>query len=464
MKNERLIYRISNWAIIVSVVVILVLVNYFVRDASWRIDLTEERSSTLTKETIDYIKTIDKEVTIMILDKESTTDRYVRRIAQLYNKVNPKIKVKMVDPDENPMLLEKYIKKDRTLGKGSVIIDDGNRWELINLVTMGGPDRNGNLVLKVESKLTNTINKIMVGKISTVYLLTGHGEKGILGIYDIKEDLNDIMYDVSELNLLAEGKIPDDAFSLAVLGPTKDISEKERDIIKEYLKNGGNVTMAIDVDITNANFKNIKDIVEEYNLRLEDNFVCEGKGYCAAGEVIALLPKLSYNRYTETIVRNGLTIYMPLARSISIIDKENKDVDITPILVTSKESWGDTNYEVLPPVKDETDVRGPLNVGVIAVKEYEGKQSKLVVYGNSIFIDQQLLRQYATLGNKDVFTTSIKWFDDEEMTQIDVKPKVVRQASYTTDSKNRLNLIIGAVVIPMVFVTAGVFVFFKRRD
>lgn len=466
MNNERLVYRISNWVIIVSIVAILVFLNYFVRDASWRIDFTESRTNTLTKETKDYIKTIDKEITIMILDKESVTESYIRRVAQLYHKVNPKIKVKMVDPDENPLLLEKYVKKDSTLLPGSVVVDDGDNWELINIMSMGGKDSNGNLILKVESKLTNTINKIMVNKTSTVYLVTGHGEKNSAGIYDIKNHLNDIMYSVTDLNLLSEGKIPEDAFSLAILGPTKDISDKERDIIKEYLNNGGNVTMAIDVDQTKENFKNIKEIIEEYNIRLEDNFVCEVKGHCAADEPVALLPRLINSKYTETIMKNGLTIYMPLARSISLIDKDNKDIEVMPILSTSNDSWGDTNFDVLPPVKDETDKMGPLIVAVIAEKKNEDKEkeSKLVLYGNSIFIDQALLRQYATLGNEELFTTSIKWFDDEEIAKIDVKPKVVKQASYTTDSKNRLRLIEGAVAIPTIFVIVGIVVFIKRRD
>ncbi|MBP5427153.1 MAG: GldG family protein [Clostridiales bacterium] len=464
MKNERVIYRVANWVIMVSVIAIMILLNYFIRDASWRIDLTETKTDTLTKETIDYIKTVDKDMTIIILKQDTPDDSYIERIAKLYHKVNPKIKVKIVDPDKNPVQIEKYLKKDETLRLGSVVIDDGNRWELINIVSMGGQDSNGNIVMKVESKITNTINKLMVDRDSTIYLLTGHGEKDINGIYDIKEDLNDIMFSVVNLNLLAEGKVPDDAYSLAILGPTKDISDKERDIIKEYLENGGNITMAIDVDTTNSNFKNIKEIITGYNLKLEDNFVCEGKGHCAADEPIALLPRLSYNKYTQNIIRNGLTIYMPLARSIDLIDKENKDVEATPILMTSEKSWAETNYEELPPVKDEKDAKGPLAVGAIAIKKNEDKESKLVLFGNSIFIDNQLLRQYATLGNKEVFTTSIKWFETEEITKIEVKPKLVKAAKYTTNSNKKLMLAAGSLSIPLVLMAAGAFVFIKRRD
>ena len=68
------------------------------------------------------------------------------------------------------------------------------------------------------------------------------------------------------------------------------------------------------------------------------------------------------------------------------------------------------------------------------------------------------------LGNEELFTTSIKWFDDDEITKIDVKPKLVKIASYTANSNDKLKLVVGAVTIPLLFVAAGVFVFLKRRD
>ncbi len=477
MKNKRFVYRMSNLVITLSIVIVLVLLNVFVRDANWKIDFTQSKQFTLTKETKDYIKTIDREIKLIVLDTKAQSQMLnyfrpnierVKKIAKLYDKVNPKIKVEIIDADKDPRIIRKYMEKDRTIYYGSVIVDDGKNWEIINVNSMFyKKDQDSDEIVKVESKITNIINKVYLGKMSTIYVLGGHGE--ITGNANfttvVKAYLNDITYDVKEINLMAEG-IPDDAVSVAIMDPEKDINEKEKKEIQEYLKKGGSLILMLSPSVIDREpYNNIREIVKEYNLSLDDNIVCEGKGnYKDAPPCI--FTKVAKSELTENIYNNGMYVYMAGARSISVIDEENKDVSIVPILRTSDESWGDVDFDnVMNPVKDETDKKGPLNVAVIAAKKEEGEDSysKVMIYGNSNFMlsgeDGDM-----SLGGLKLFTESMKWLAKEEAEIVNVQPRIVKPILYKTSEENSKRLKIAAFAVPALCAVASVFVFVKRKD
>jgi len=461
MKNRRLIYRVSNWIMSLAIIVILVILNMFVKDADWKIDLTKDSMYTLTQDTVDYIKTIDKETRMILLQRENTQDDYIIKIVKMYPKYNPKIKIEVLDPDKNPAALEKYLQKDNTLRYGSIVVDNGKRWEVVNRYGLVIQDSEGNVISKTERKLTSALHKVNSENISVIYMLTGHGEMNFQELPEVIDYLKDINYDVKELNLLSQQEIPEDAHCLTILGPRKDIGDQEKDIILKYLEKGGNVTMSIDVDVTNKNYNNIKAIAKEYNLSLDNNYVCEGTGHYAEQPQF-ILPALQKNEITENIYNNKLNIIMRGSRSISVIDEESKDVFILPLLKTSKDAWGETNYTVAPK-KDKDDKEGPFNVAVAAVKrtEEEGKGSSLVIYGSSDFV---YCANFPTLGNRDLFTTIIRWFDDTDNDVIEIEAKVNKVSSYTTSETNAKRLMCAAIIIPVVFAVCGVFTFIKRRD
>ena len=463
MKNKRIIYRISNGIITIAVVAILVILNIFVKDASWQVDLTETGMYKLTPQTIDYIKNLDKETKLILLQREDTPDDYLVKIVKLYPKHSSKIKIEKLDPDQNPAKLEKYLKRDSKLTYGSVVVDNGEEWDVVNKYGTLIRDAEGNIVSKVERKITSAIYKINTSQKNTVYLLTGHGERGTQELYQIKDYLSDILYDLKEINLIAEGKIPEDIYSLAILGPTGDINDEEKDMILEYMKNGGKLTLAIDVDVKEDNYKNIKEIVKEYNLTLDDNYICEDKGHYAQDLVMALIPMLSPNEITRDTINSKVNIFMPLSRSISVINKKNKDVTIKPILVTSEGSWAETDFANAPK-KEDSDRVGPFYVAVAATKVQDEIESKLVVFGSSNLIESQVIDRYATLGNKDLFITTIKWFNDDNLNNLDVPEKVEKEEHYSIDGKTAQKLIIGSLIVPLVFLALGVCTYIRRRD
>ena len=73
---------------------------------------------------------------------------------------------------------------------------------------------------------------------AAVYTLTGHGEAALAsassGCHWMKSGMN-----VTELNLLTQGAIPQDCSLLIMNAPARDISADEKEMLTDYLKNGG---------------------------------------------------------------------------------------------------------------------------------------------------------------------------------------------------------------------------------
>ncbi len=79
-----------------------------------------------------------------------------------------------------------------------------------------------------------------------VYILQGHQEIPLAQLATLKSELEGENYVVKELNLLKEGKIPDDAQMLLLLGPQNDLNDKEAELITQYVKGRGKLYMGSD--------------------------------------------------------------------------------------------------------------------------------------------------------------------------------------------------------------------------
>src|SRR5258708_15406684 len=81
--------------------------------------------------------------------------------------------------------------------------------------------------------------------------MQGHGEKNLdyserTGYSDAKGALEKENYDVKMVNLVQEGKVPDDASALVMAGPTSEPFPNEMEIIEGFLNKGGSVLIMLD--------------------------------------------------------------------------------------------------------------------------------------------------------------------------------------------------------------------------
>jgi ABC-type uncharacterized transport system involved in gliding motility auxiliary subunit len=168
---------------------------------------------------------------------------------------------------------------------------------------------------------------------------------------------------------------------------------------------------------------------------------------------------------TERFV-NAMTVF-PVARTVSVIDKNKSQPGSTELLKTSTRSF--TIPKLDPNVKElkfdpSKDTMGPLSLGVASERKGTGdstvKDGRLVVIGNSQFASNQAGGYYR---NADLFMNSVNWLAaDEDL--ISIRPKSVtnRSVNFTETQQRELNWF-SLLFLPGIVVLSGVYIWWKRR-
>lgn len=99
-------------------------------------------------------------------------------------------------------------------------------------------------VYKGEEAISTAIRSLRVEGTPTVYFLQGYGESSIrdgaaASYYALAQRLRNTGFEVRDLPLRQTGRIPDDATILALMEPTREIPERDAELIMEFIRRGG---------------------------------------------------------------------------------------------------------------------------------------------------------------------------------------------------------------------------------
>ncbi len=437
---------------------ILVVVNYLAYKYPKQKDLTADQSNTLAKETQDVLKSLPGNVlaeafyttdSAMASSKDSTKallDKYVYE-------GSGKFQYKFIDPNKDPVAAQDAgVTKD-----GSVILFMGSSKQPVTSVT--------------ETEITGAMVRLMNPGTHVVYFLTGHGEFSIDGsgdqsYTDLKSALTSKNYTVSTLNLLSTNKIPADASVIVIAGPQKPLSDAEVALLQAYLKNGGSMVV-MEEPLVVTQFGDSPDplanyLAQTYGITLGNDIVVDLQAAQSIQQPFIAIAN-QYAQHVITQKMNGMTTLFPTARSITVDDSVGTDYTKTKLILTTDQSWGETN---MASIKDNTmkpdqgvDVFGPLTIAVTA--QATSGNSRLVVFGDSDFA---LNGYYNDYGNGDMIVNSIDWAANVESI-INLTPKntvsryLVQPQSYTVG----LIFLGSLIILPGLVLVAGVGSWITRR-
>ena len=153
---------------------------------------------------------------------------------ELFKAKNNKISYEFIDPDKQPQMAQQYTVTQygdlpnpmtgKHSGTERLILEMGGKTERIEKQSEA---------LR-EEDITNALMKIVKGEKKTIYFTQGHGEKKIddterTGYSIAKTGLEKENYVVKTVNLVQEGKVPDDASVVVMAGPTSEPFPNELD-------------------------------------------------------------------------------------------------------------------------------------------------------------------------------------------------------------------------------------------
>lgn len=477
IKKKWLVDSTMTFILILIIVAIFIATNIIMQKIELTpIDFSQEKLYTLTDESKEKMKNIDKDVNIYFIgyaEDNSNLD-----LAKQYNKANEKIKVEAVDINNRPDLAEKYGIESGTEG---IIVECGNKSKVLTENDLVTYDTSTFETISVaEEKLTSSIQSVTTDKVPKVYFLEGYSE------FSLNKNMNYLnMYlgneinEVETLNLLSAGSVPEDCDTLVVTSPSKDFDDVTTNAILNYIKLGKNILWLNSAVTTQKEMTNVNKVLAEYGVKpFETGIIREtDTSKMLTGSPDLIIPEIQSSTVTSDLY-NTTGVILVNATKVNIdTDKlEELKVEKTDLALTSEGAYFRTNFNNQAASASKDEQKGEFIVGAElekTIKEANEENnepamtSKLIVYGENYFISDYQLSENSQYGavqlayNKDLILNSIAYLVDRE--EDITARKSTGTVTYTATEQQDTIIKIVIFTVPILIIIAGIIVWQVRR-
>ena len=260
---------------------LLVVINYVAQQGNLRLDLTQDKRYTLSEITHKILSKIQQPILIDVLLKGNVPTEFKKlqtetlQLLEEYTSANSNIIVNFVNPLEGEEQPEKAIQQlvsngyqplqitQNEAGKSSVeyifpwaVISDGQKAERVRLFVnkLGSTDQEQvqNSVQKLEYSFTDALSKFVVEKKKKIAILKSNGTLEDIYIADFLKTAREYYYiapfTLNSVATNAEKTLKDlEKFDLLLVAkPTSPFSDEQKQVIDQYIMNGGRVLWLID--------------------------------------------------------------------------------------------------------------------------------------------------------------------------------------------------------------------------
>ena len=281
----------------------------------------------------------------------------------------------------------------------------------------------------------------------------------------LKTELEALSYQVKTLSFIeTEGKIPDDADAIFVLGPTQPLLATEVQALTNYLKSGGNLLIAIDPETRHG----IEPILNALGLRYKNEYVIDRMS-ALLGDVPVTALGVRYSQTSEIskkLTPGTASLFFMVSGFERIEDLEHsfeydEIVQTNATTVSTSKLAREVNITSRGPFSVVYSVTGSFEKPENEPEDEEENKFLAVLYGDSdIFSNSRIFQQL----NRDlVLNTVSALLRDEDL--INIRPKAPAQtmmASFTT-TKFRLFNAIPFTILPILLIITGIVISYRRK-
>ncbi|MDD5363204.1 MAG: GldG family protein [Ignavibacteria bacterium] len=364
LKKDTLI----KLAIIIGIIIV---VNVISNRIFTRIDLTKNKSYTLSPISKDIVGNLGDKLVIKAFFSDNLPAPYntLRRQVQdllsdyrSYSKGNMNYEFfNPIADDENGDLqkeAQKYgiqpvqvqvIDNDKMEVKktylGLVVLYEGKQ-EVLPVVQT---------VNNLEYDLTSTIKRITTEKKKKIGFLQGHSEYDYTKFQTINSTLSS-QYEIINVNLDKNRIIPDDVSTLIIQGSKSEVPEWQKYLIDQFIMRGGNVAFLINKIVPNFQQQmvigeqvknNLDDLMANYGLVVQADLIRDAQ--CAPVQVQSQIgfpitvnypyfPNVSNINQDIAAFKNIKSVVLSFVSSLDLNAAISKNLKVTPILTTSDKS------------------------------------------------------------------------------------------------------------------------------
>ncbi|MBR5223308.1 MAG: GldG family protein [Clostridia bacterium] len=510
LKNKALLkrggYAMAITAAVMAVIVVLnVLLTVLAERLPLEFDMTADQKNSISAENIEYIKGIDKEVTISVCAKEDEYLTYMSSYApdiygidgeyspyynqtialiNRYDNYNQKIKVKYLDTQDTSFsdITSKYSKEKLDFGDIIVSCGEGKneRYKIVNFQDVYELKANEQYAAygveyysitgnNIETALTSAIAYATSSKDIKVAFITGHSKENYTDSYINLLKTNNYEVDVISDSILTS--LSNEYDAAFIVAPTSDFIASELEVLSKFLDNDGKYDkgLVFFADAAAPYLKNLYSFLAQWGIEIGEGIVFETNAQNHMPDAPTVLG--SYPMTDDEIldkIRMCITGYnVPIKAAF---DKKGK-ITTTSLIATpdsvvaapvgTSNSWtGADKYtkQSLSTVMqakryDYDDDNNLIENYVFAFSSVE------FIYGDySEMID---------ISNKDIAFQVAERAVGAEKTGISFVSKTIDNQSFgasITESSRNVMSIIFIGVIPILVIAAGIFVYIRRKN
>ena len=445
----------------IMVLAIVGMVNFLASRYPQRLDVTAGQLHSLSGLTIQTLEGLESPIEALAF-VEAGKNESLEGLLEQYASHSTRFDFEMIDLDRDP---------DRALEEYGV-----TSYNALMLVSGGRQQRVTELT---EKAITNAVLKLLQDRDERVYLTVGHGEKGLgsgaagrggpgtegPGLDRLRERLGEINYSVKDSLFLARTRqVPEDCRVLVIAGPTSPFLEPELEAVRDYLERGGAVLLMLDPPYG----AELAELVAQWGIVVGDDFVIDTSGIGSLFGLDFTIPVAAAYSPDHPITskhRAGIMTVYELVRSVRY-DGELAQAgsDGADLVLTSDQSWAETDLSVLQPQGGQRTVRldegfdreGPISLAAAVALEGGGR---LVVFGDS----EVASNQYFDLqGNGDLTLNALSWLAEDE-SLISIRPKQAGHNPITlTASQSDWIFWISVILYPAAIALIGIVVVSRK--
>lgn len=492
-------FRAARWIRTLNLVLQAVLfltffggLNYLSLRYSWRFDLTEHRRYSLSPETFSYLSTLDQPVQIYVTIPED--DPEFPTTAQAYRDVSGLLReyVYATEKSETGRITVRYIDVNLQSREASQLGID--RADVVLVVSAGGRrviaieelyeikdrKREG---FQGERAITAAILDVSSMERKTIYFLAGHGEMSptdvdrAKGLSAFAEELRLRNYQVGQVDLLQNRRVPEDADLLIIAGPNGRYDPFEVELLRSFAGTGAGRIMAL---VAPGSPHGLDALFRDWGINAGDDVLIldtDPEHITQSGDL--RISAYAQHPVTKTLMDfSGTALILGPTRVAT--EDANRALDgslkVTVLAATSTSAWGESNYRANTAAYNPgLDLKGRAGVapedrlGVVTASErvvppkdlpFSVRGGRLIVFGNADLATNQRISHF---GNHSILLNAVNWcLDRDTQLSIPARPIELFQLSLSQQELVRLRYSL-MLALPGAAALFGIIVYWTRR-
>ena len=477
-----------GWSLLL-VIIGLSAVGYFGNRFNRTFDLTEEKINSLSPQTEEALDSLKEDFTLYIFykgDKISErgifTKEELKNSLILYKQKTTKFKTRFVDTYKNNALTEKFNLSD---------LPDKNQKEIF--VFAEYENRSARITAPFnEQSITSALIKVKKRTTKEIYYLIGHGEKDLQddrpdGLKIFQQGLMDSGLTLKEWSFVQGGAPAKDPEVVLAIGSRRPWLDEEINWLKDYLKRGGRILIALDP----GEKHNLQPFLKEYGINYRDNFILTPQGAFFGSAATALgayfdashpitrrltalknVPAI-FNRASVVELAEEFPEEWSSSRLVRTVDasfavpalKEKVKVGKLKSQTVAIEVKPKSDKKKKPFMSDPHGNHGPHGShGESEEKQHSEtsneKEFRLVVFGDSDFLTNRYIHEGV---NKDLaLNTVVSLVDEEDL--ITIRPKQAKGTKISLTNNHRIGLVTMVIILPLIFLSLSLWMWYRRRE